>query len=65
METNVKDNLQSMALVSAAIQSSRSGRPVRVQALLENELLKDALQENALPENALPGKALRQVAVTD
>ena len=34
METNVEDNLQSMALVSAAIQSSRCGRPVRVQEKL-------------------------------
>ena len=34
METNVEDNLKSMALVSAAIQSSRCGRPVRVQEKL-------------------------------
>ena len=35
METNVEDNLQSVALVFAAIQSSRTGQPVRVQELLE------------------------------
>jgi predicted dehydrogenase len=34
METNVEDNLQSMALVAAAIESSRTGQPVRVQELL-------------------------------
>ena len=38
METNVEDNLQSMALVSAAIQSSRCGRPVRVQEELEKAM---------------------------
>ena len=35
METNVEANLQSMALVSAAIKSSRCGAPVRVQEELE------------------------------
>lgn len=35
METNVEDNLQSVALVFAAIESSRSGQPVKVQELLE------------------------------
>ena len=35
METNVEDNLQSVALVFAAIRSSRSGQPVKVQELLE------------------------------
>ena len=34
METNVEDNLQSVALVFAAIESSRSGMPVKVQDLL-------------------------------
>lgn len=34
MATNVADNLQAMALVAAAIASSRSGQPVRVQELL-------------------------------
>lgn len=34
METNVEDNLQSVALVFVAIQSSRTGRPVSVQDLL-------------------------------
>lgn len=35
METNVEDNLQSVALVFAAVQSSRTGQPVKVQELLE------------------------------
>jgi predicted dehydrogenase len=35
METNVEDNLQSVALIFAAIQSSRTGQPVRVQEFLE------------------------------
>ncbi len=35
METNVEANLQSVALVFAAIESSRTGLPVRVQSLLE------------------------------
>ena len=34
METNVKDNLQSVALVFAAVESSRSGKPVNVQRFL-------------------------------
>ena len=34
METNVEDNLQSVALIFAAIESSRSGQPVRVQQFL-------------------------------
>lgn len=34
METNVEDNLQSVALVFAAIESSRTGQPVRVQEML-------------------------------
>lgn len=34
METNVEDNLQSVALVFAAIESSRTGQPVQVQRLL-------------------------------
>lgn len=35
MQTNVEDNLQSVALVFAAIESSRTGMPVKVQELLE------------------------------
>jgi predicted dehydrogenase len=35
METHVEDNLQSVALIFAAIQSSRTGQPVRVQEFLE------------------------------
>lgn len=35
METNVQANLQSVALIFAAIESSRSGQAVRVQELLE------------------------------
>jgi predicted dehydrogenase len=34
METNVEANLQSVALVFAAIESSRTGQPVKVQELL-------------------------------
>jgi predicted dehydrogenase len=34
METNVQDNLQSVALIFAAIESSRTGSPVRVQDFL-------------------------------
>ena len=34
METNVEDNLQSIALIFAAIRSSRTGQPVKVQELL-------------------------------
>jgi len=34
METNVEDNLQSVALIFAAIESSRTGKPVKVQEFL-------------------------------
>ena len=34
METNVEDNLQSVALIFAAIHSSRTGQPVKVQDFL-------------------------------
>ena len=34
METNVQDNLQSVALIFAAVESSRTGKPVQVQKLL-------------------------------
>jgi predicted dehydrogenase len=34
METNIEDNLQSVALIFAAIQSSQTGQPVKVQELL-------------------------------
>jgi predicted dehydrogenase len=34
METNVEDNLQSVALVFSAIESSRTGQPVKVQEFL-------------------------------
>ena len=36
METNVEDNLQSVALIFAAIESSRTARPVKVQELLKS-----------------------------
>jgi predicted dehydrogenase len=36
METNVADNLQSVAMIFAAIRSSRTGRPVNVQQLLHD-----------------------------
>jgi predicted dehydrogenase len=35
METNVEDNLQSIALVFAAVESSRAGQPVRVQEFID------------------------------
>jgi predicted dehydrogenase len=35
METNIEDNLQSVALIFAAIESSHTGQPVKVQELLE------------------------------
>ena len=35
METNVEDNLQSIALIFGAIESSRTGQPVKVQEMLE------------------------------
>ncbi len=35
METNVEANLQSVALIEAAILSSKTGRPVKVQELLQ------------------------------
>jgi len=34
METNVEDNLQSVALIFGAIESSRTGQPVKVQEFL-------------------------------
>lgn len=37
METNVEDNLQSVALIFAAIESSRTGQPVKVQELLQQQ----------------------------
>lgn len=37
METNVQDNLQSVAIVFAGIESSRTGRPVKVQELLRQK----------------------------
>jgi len=36
METNVEDNLQSVALIFSAIESSRRGRPVGVQQMLKS-----------------------------
>jgi predicted dehydrogenase len=36
METNVQANLQSVALIFAAIESTRTGQPVRVQEFLAN-----------------------------
>ena len=36
METNVEANLQSVALISSAIESSRTGQPVRVQDFLQS-----------------------------
>jgi predicted dehydrogenase len=39
METNVEDNLQSVALIFAAIESSRTGMPVKVQQFLQQRLI--------------------------
>ena len=39
METNVEDNLQSVALIFAAIESSRTGMPVKVQEFLQQHLI--------------------------
>ena len=36
METNVSDNLQSVALIFAAIESARTGQPVAVQEFLKS-----------------------------
>jgi hypothetical protein len=36
MPTNVEDNLQSIALIFAAVESSRTGQPVKVQEFLES-----------------------------
>ncbi len=36
METNIEDNLQSVALIFAVIESSRTGQPVKVQELLNH-----------------------------
>ena len=36
METNVEDNLQSVALIFAAIESNRTGQPVKVQHYLSS-----------------------------
>ena len=38
METNVEDNLRSLALVFAAIESSASGMPVDVQGFIRDHL---------------------------
>ena len=35
METNLEDNLQSVALIFSAIESSRTGKPVKVQEFLD------------------------------
>lgn len=39
MATNVEDNLQSVALIFAAIESSRTGQPIRVQQFLQQHLM--------------------------
>jgi len=40
--TNIEDNLQSVALIFAAIESSRTGMPVKVQELLEGTRAREA-----------------------
>ena len=42
MATNVEDNLQSIALIFAAIESSRTGQPVKVQEMLQQAIDADA-----------------------
>jgi len=42
METNIQDNLQSVALVFAAIESSRTGQPVQVQEMLRRQQAESA-----------------------
>ena len=37
METHVEANLQSVALIFAAIESSRTGQPIKVQQFLQDE----------------------------
>lgn len=44
METNVEDNLQSMALIFSAIKSARTGNVIHVQKFLE-ETRKKVLEE--------------------
>jgi len=44
METNVEDNLQSVALIFAAIESSHTGKPVKVQELLEKARTQETRQ---------------------
>jgi predicted dehydrogenase len=39
MSTNVEDNLQSVALIFSAIESSRTGQPVKVQEFLQQHLV--------------------------
>jgi predicted dehydrogenase len=42
METNVENNLQSVALIFAGIESSRTGQPVKVQEMLQRAIEADA-----------------------
>ncbi|WNR42946.1 Gfo/Idh/MocA family protein [Paenibacillus roseipurpureus] len=49
MATNVEDNLQSVALIFAAIESSRTGSPVKVQEMLERA-------RSAVSTNWTPGR---------
>ncbi|MFN8443127.1 MAG: Gfo/Idh/MocA family oxidoreductase [Caldilineaceae bacterium] len=42
METNIEANLQSVALIFAAIESSRTGMPVKVQEMLERVRTQEA-----------------------
>lgn len=50
METNVEANLQSVALVFAAIESSRTGEPVRIPDYLERT------RQRVLAESAPEGR---------
>ncbi len=43
METNVEDNLQAVALIFAAIESSRTGQPIKVQEFLAQARQKGSL----------------------
>ena len=51
MATNVEDNLQSVALIFAAVESSRTGQPVHVQAFLRQAVLTETGCHTGLSAN--------------
>ena len=56
METRVEENVQASALVFAAIQSSRSGTPVRVQSLVDWSLKRETTDGDAKPRQQRPAR---------